>query len=170
MMLRVQQFFHEATGDGSLSFDTFTVVLRVLDKSNDSTASDKVKNSETLTAFFTAQSQHDQWMNAFAKGINYAKSRATLRDEKGILTPWQMSGSHIRIAANSQMKATVLVDAVLIGYRLRCYSSQEATATAASISALSQDLTLSVDTRLSLLISKFQHVHRGKRRQHPGWR
>ncbi|KAL8017397.1 hypothetical protein Plhal710r2_c023g0096461 [Plasmopara halstedii] len=63
-----------------------------------------------------------------------------------------MSVSHIRIAANSQMKATVPVDAVLIGYRLRCYSSQEWM------------------TSLSLLISKFQHVHRGKRRLHPGWR
>ncbi|KAL8013183.1 putative pleckstrin domain, PH-like domain superfamily [Plasmopara halstedii] len=207
MLSRVQQFFPEATGDGSLSSDTFTVVLRVLDESNDTTASDKVKNSETLTAFLTAQSQHDQWMNAFAEGINYAKSLATYRDEKvllsfaegmqessediaignvtnsnscqgaenindsgfdeismtsngsnidakrsnfafttaameGILTPWQMSGSHIR---SSQMKATVPVYAVLIGCRLRCYSSQEAAATAASISASSQDLTLSVD-------------------------
>ncbi|CEG44657.1 uncharacterized protein PHALS_01005 [Plasmopara halstedii] len=156
-----------------LSFDTFTVVLRVLDESNDTTASDEVNNSETLTAFFTAQSQHDQWMNAFAKGINYAKSQATLKDEKvllsfaegmqessqeiaignvsnsnsyqGILAPWQMSESHIRKAANSQMIATVPVDAVLIGYRFRCYSSQEAKATATSISASSQDLTLSVD-------------------------
>ncbi|KAL8009921.1 hypothetical protein Plhal710r2_c069g0177471 [Plasmopara halstedii] len=56
-----------------------------------------------------------------------------------------MSVSHIRIAANSQMKATVPVDAVLIGYRLRCYSSQEVKATAASLSASNQDLTLSVD-------------------------
>ncbi|KAL8017396.1 hypothetical protein Plhal710r2_c023g0096451 [Plasmopara halstedii] len=69
-----------------LSFDTFTVVLRVLDESNDTTASDEVKNSETLTAFFTAQPQHDQWKNAFVEGINYAKSQATLRDEEVMLS------------------------------------------------------------------------------------
>ncbi|KAL8002072.1 hypothetical protein Plhal703r1_c17g0081541 [Plasmopara halstedii] len=86
LLSRVQQFFSEATGDGSLSFDTFTLVLRVLDESNDTTASDKARNSETLTAFFTAQPQHDQWKNAFVEGINYAKSQATLRDEEVMLS------------------------------------------------------------------------------------
>ncbi|CEG40107.1 uncharacterized protein PHALS_10325 [Plasmopara halstedii] len=86
LLSRVQQFFSEATGDGSLSFDTFTLVLRVLDESNDTTASGKARNSETLTAFFTAQPQHDQWKNAFVEGINYAKSQATLRDEEVMLS------------------------------------------------------------------------------------
>ncbi|EGZ06723.1 hypothetical protein PHYSODRAFT_529931 [Phytophthora sojae] len=47
---------------------------------------------------------------------------------EGLLTPWQTSTSPIRLPGSSKMKPMMSVYAVLIGCRLRCYSSREAAA------------------------------------------
>ncbi|KAJ8563997.1 hypothetical protein ON010_g7347 [Phytophthora cinnamomi] len=51
---------------------------------------------------------------------------------EGLLTPWQTSTSPIRLPGSSKMKPMMSVYAVLIGCRLRCYSSREAAAGAAA--------------------------------------
>ncbi|KAE9306302.1 hypothetical protein PR003_g21276 [Phytophthora rubi] len=51
---------------------------------------------------------------------------------EGLLTPWQTSTSPIRLPGSSKMKPMMSVYAVLVGCRLRCYSSREAAAGAAS--------------------------------------
>ncbi|KAK1929282.1 Switch-associated protein 70 [Phytophthora citrophthora] len=156
---------------------------------------DQVENTAMLEIFPTLPSQRDQWMEAFASRIDFARGEALLADEKlmlklerddepleekreevvedsssgndddsddsgfedkpltveisedkvardsklsgfvfrtaameGVLTPWQTSSSPIRIPGSSKLKPLGSVYAVLIGCRLRCYSSQESAA------------------------------------------
>ncbi|GMF45277.1 unnamed protein product [Phytophthora fragariaefolia] len=51
---------------------------------------------------------------------------------EGLLTPWQTSTSPIRLPGSSKMKPMTSVYAVLVGCQLRCYSSREAAAGAAT--------------------------------------
>ncbi|KAG3158444.1 hypothetical protein PC128_g21514 [Phytophthora cactorum] len=64
---------------------------------------------------------------------------------EGILTPWQTSTSPIRIPGSSKMKPIVSVYAVLIGCRLRCYSSREAAAAATSLSMEDEPPSLDIE-------------------------
>lgn len=193
----LKQFSSERNNALSSSSMAFAVTLRLLKISNDSTGRDsRDEFTTTLEIFFTLRSQREQWMEAFANGIEYIKGEALLKNDRilrsleqdeheiikdratssnsdsnsgdddgntddrgfeakavtlarpeavedangvtplafvvktaameGMLTPWQTSGSPIRIPGSSKMKATPSVYAILIGCRLQCYSSHEA--------------------------------------------
>lgn len=182
------------TKDVASSSLAFAVVLHPLADTNASYN----ENTSMLEFFPSLPSQRDQWTEAFASRIDFARGEALLADEKimltleqeeeeeeekheeieisnehessrqddtddsgfedkpstldvseaegseplatdagfvfktaaveGILTPWQTSTSPIRIPGSSKMKPVMPVYAVLIGCRLRCYSSREAAA------------------------------------------
>ncbi|ETI47407.1 hypothetical protein F443_08338 [Phytophthora nicotianae P1569] len=188
----------------------FAVVLHPLAEMNSSYD----ENTSMLEFFPTLPSQRDQWMEAFANRIDFARGEALLADEKiilklereeeekhedvkignehdssgndgtddsgfedkpltldvseadvsepiekdtessgfvfrtaameGILTPWQTSTSPIRIPGSSKMKPTMPVYAVLVGCRLRCFSSREA-ATAATASIDDEPSSLDIE-------------------------